>query len=167
MAVSVVSLLLGGLAVVCLLIGGVLLVPLAACGALRTETLMEPWQPVRCPVEGPLDVPDVFVPADILPDLLFFTVTGLVLLVLLLGFRRQRRWAWVGLMGWAGLNLAVALFRYFTYPETPFIRFLMLAINTLVVLVLNMEAVQLAFGIRQLPPERAVRRVDERHEVGL
>lgn len=159
MAISVVSVLLAVEGLIALTIGLILAIPFVRCEAFRSGAFRAPLNLNAClGTELTLefrDEPFVFIPAQMLPETLFFLGTGVVLLVLLFGFRRLRRWAWVGLTAWAGLNLAVALFRYFTSPHP--IQYLQFVLNSLIVLGLNMEEVQQLFGMRQPPPERALR----------
>lgn len=98
-------------------------------------------------------------------------VVSVVLAAIAVGFVRVRRWSWVALMTWSGFNLAVQLYVYLTGdPETPgmFMRALtaldagrlveaitrtpsygVMTLHALQVLALNMEEVQLVFGVRQ------------------
>jgi hypothetical protein len=91
---------------------------------------------------------------------------GLAILVILYGFFRLRSWAWLALMAWSGLNLAVALFRYYALPHERAHLFAGMALNAVIVLALNQEDVQKAFGIRGHVPEPAVRSApDSRNRV--
>ena len=68
---------------------------------------------------------------------------GVGSLVILIGFLRRRRWAWVAAMTWVTVSLAVGLVRYF--GDEP--RFLNMLAGVVLVLVLNLAAVHRAFGI--------------------
>jgi uncharacterized membrane protein len=161
MAISVVSVLLMVEGLIALVLGLVLAVPFLRCDALQPGAFDKPLDLNAC-LGTDLTLqfrgkPFYFVPVELLPDTVFFLVTGVVLLVLLAGFRRLRRWAWVGLTTWAGLNLAVALYRYFTLPGTHVLQYVQFVLNSLIVLALNMEEVQRLFGMRLPPPQRALR----------
>ncbi len=84
-------------------------------------------------------------------DGFYLLAVGLIQLLLLFGFRRQRRWAWLGLMAWSGLQLAVVLYGHFAVPGEHLRDYLMMAIHSIVVLTLNAQEVQEAFGLRQPP----------------
>ena len=64
-------------------------------------------------------------------------------LVILIGFLRGKRWAWVAAMTWITISLAIGLWRYFgDRPE-----YLNMLAGVVLVLVLNLSAVHRAFGI--------------------
>jgi hypothetical protein len=155
LAVSVVSLLVGLVAFAALVLSGFYLLPLAVCGQLNAQILEDLDVPRPCvpPQEAGMiwDLDETIVPAEFLPDAAYWFVTALVLVVLLIGLRRLRRWAWVALMGWAGLNLAFGLFRYFSFSEDEGRPFFTFALNSIIVLALNMEEMQQIFGIRAKP----------------
>ncbi len=69
---------------------------------------------------------------------------SLVGIVVLIGFLRLRRWAWVLLMAWTGASLALSLLEYvFSSPN-----YLVMASNTVIALALNQVDVQRIFQIR-------------------
>jgi hypothetical protein len=162
MALSIATVLLAILGVGQLLIGALLATYLTVCGATRPAALQRPFVEHVCLFDDNLLTDDLqvntFVPARDGLDAVIYITNGVVVLLLLLGFRRQRRWAWIGLMAWSGLNLAVALYRYFSQQEGDWRVFGSLALYCLVVLALNMAEVQEAFGLRRPPSSVPLRR---------
>ena len=68
----------------------------------------------------------------------------LVGIVVLIGFLRVRRWAWVMLMAWTGVSLAIALFDYFyTRPN-----YVVMASDVIIAVALSQSDVQRIFSIR-------------------
>ena len=65
-------------------------------------------------------------------------------IVVLIGFLRVRRWAWVVLMAWTGGSLAIGLIQYF-YSNP---NYLVMASNAVIALALNQVDVQRIFHIR-------------------
>lgn len=80
-----------------------------------------------------------------------YLVLSLVGVVVLIGFLRVRRWAWVLLMAWTGSSLAISLFEYF-YSRP---NYLVMASNTIIALALNQVDVQRIFHIRIEPRDDA------------
>jgi hypothetical protein len=161
MAISVTSFVILGVLAYGLLLGALLYFALASCGLLRWETLLLSAAEAPCVVDGRvLPGSSIETPQAVMAELVFVAVTFVLLLVLLAGFRRQKRWAWLGLMAWSGLNLAVSLARYFTEDEFPLQRLMWMVANAVLVLALNNEAVQVAFGLRTAPEARPARRLD-------
>lgn len=72
-------------------------------------------------------------------------ISGAVTFVLSIGLFSVKRWAWVGLMAWTGINLAINLVRY--WYERP--EYIVLLFGVVVVFSLNLAEVQEAFGIRR------------------
>lgn len=72
-------------------------------------------------------------------------------LVLLIGFLRLRRWAWVLLMAWTGLSLCITLINYF-YSRP---NYLVMASDVIIAVALSQSDVQRIFGIRMDPDEPA------------
>ena len=77
-------------------------------------------------------------------DSAFYLLASLVGIVVLIGFLRVRRWAWVVLMSWTGASLAVGLIEYF-YSNP---NYLVMASNAVIALALNQVEVQRIFHIR-------------------
>lgn len=73
-----------------------------------------------------------------------YLLASLVGIVVLIGFLRVRRWAWVVLMGWTGGSLAIGLIEYF-YSNP---NYLVMASNAIIALALNQVEVQRIFHIR-------------------
>jgi len=73
-----------------------------------------------------------------------YLVASLVGIIVLIGFLRVRRWAWVVLMAWTGGSLAVGLIQYF-YSNP---NYLVMASNAVIALALNQVDVQRIFHIR-------------------
>ena len=74
----------------------------------------------------------------------FYLLASLIGIVVLIGFLRVRRWAWVVLMAWTGGSLAIGLIQYFySHPN-----YLVMASNTIIALALNQVDVQHIFHIR-------------------
>lgn len=69
---------------------------------------------------------------------------SLVGIVVLIGFLRLRRWAWVALMAWTGASLAIGLIQYF-YSDPNYV---VMASNAVIALALNQVEVQRIFHIR-------------------
>ena len=78
-----------------------------------------------------------------------YFVLVIVGIVVLIGFLRLRRWAWIVLMAWAGISLCISLINYFySHPN-----FLVMASNTIIVFGLTQPDVQRIFHIRIDPSE--------------
>lgn len=73
-----------------------------------------------------------------------YLLASIVGIVVLIGFLRLRRWAWVILMAWTGASLAVGLIEYF-YSDP---NYLVMASNAVIALALNQVEVQRIFQIR-------------------
>ncbi|MFH1184083.1 MAG: hypothetical protein V1755_03480 [Chloroflexota bacterium] len=73
-----------------------------------------------------------------------YVLASLVGIVVLIGFLRVRRWAWVVLMAWTGASLAVGLIDHF-YSNP---NYLVMASNAVIALALNQVEVQRIFQIR-------------------
>ena len=73
-----------------------------------------------------------------------YMFASLVGIIVLIGFLRLRRWAWVILMAWTGASLTVGLIDYF-YSNP---NFLVMASNAVIALALNQVEVQRIFHIR-------------------
>ena len=72
-------------------------------------------------------------------------------IVVLIGFLRVRRWAWVVLMAWTGLSLCIALIDYF-YSRPNYV---VMASDVIIALALSQSDVQRIFGIRMDPDDPA------------
>lgn len=70
---------------------------------------------------------------------------GVVTIALSIGLFGVRRWAWVGLMAWTGMNLALNLVRYwYRQPD-----YLSVLFDVVVIFTLNLAEVQEAFGVHR------------------
>ena len=74
----------------------------------------------------------------------FYLLASLVGIVVLIGFLRLRRWAWVMLMVWTGGSLVIGLIDYFYRNPN----YLVMASNAVIALALNQVDVQRIFQIR-------------------
>jgi hypothetical protein len=85
---------------------------------------------------------------------LFFSAVYLLLsligVVVLIGFLRMHRWAWVVLMAWTGISLTISLINYF-YSRP---NYLVMASNVIIAFALNQADVQRIFRIRTDQGER-------------
>ena len=79
-----------------------------------------------------------------------YLLASLIGMVVLIGFLRVRRWAWVVLMAWTGSSLAVGLIDYF-YSNP---NYLVMASNAVIALALNQVEVQRIFQIRIEPDDQ-------------
>jgi len=73
-----------------------------------------------------------------------YLLASLIGVVVLVGFLRVRRWAWVVLMAWTGASLTIGLIDYF-YSRP---NYLVMASNAIIALALNQVEVQRIFQIR-------------------
>lgn len=76
---------------------------------------------------------------------LYDLLSGLVTVFILWGFLRVRPWAWIALMVWVGIGLAIQVARYF-YDDPNYPRMLL---SVVVAFALNQAEVQEAFGIHR------------------
>lgn len=74
---------------------------------------------------------------------------AIAMIVILAGFARLRAWAWVALMTWGGYVLARDLLWYYLFPADRGGRYLSMLFAALIVLSLNQEDIQNAFGIQR------------------
>jgi hypothetical protein len=73
-----------------------------------------------------------------------YLALALVGIVVLIGFLKVRRWAWVLLMAWTGSSLVIGLIEYlYSRPN-----YLVMASNAIIALALNQVEVQRIFHIR-------------------
>jgi hypothetical protein len=73
-----------------------------------------------------------------------YLALSLMGIVVLIGFLRLHRWAWVLLMAWTGISLGISLMDYFySHPN-----YLVMASNTIIAVALNQTDVQRIFRIR-------------------
>lgn len=80
-----------------------------------------------------------------------YLILSLIGVVVLIGFLKVRRWAWVVLMAWTGSSLAIGLIEYFfSHPN-----YLVMASNTIIALALNQVEVQRIFQIRIDPVDQS------------
>jgi hypothetical protein len=75
----------------------------------------------------------------------------LIGIVVLIGFLRLHRWAWVVLMAWTGMSLVISLIDYF-YSRPNFV---VMASNVIIAVALSQSDVQRVFRIRMDPDEPA------------
>ena len=73
-----------------------------------------------------------------------YLLASLIGIVVLIGFLRLRRWAWVILMAWTGASLTIGLIDYFYRNPN----YLVMASNAVIALALNQVDVQRIFHIR-------------------
>ena len=73
-----------------------------------------------------------------------YLVLSLVGIVVLYGFLRLHRWAWVVLMAWTGISLTITLINYF-YSRP---NYLVMASNIIIAVALSQADVQRIFRIR-------------------
>ena len=73
-----------------------------------------------------------------------YLLASLIGIVILIGFLRLKRWAWVMLMAWTGGSLVIGLIEYF-YSNP---NYLVMASNAVIALALNQVEVQRIFHIR-------------------
>jgi hypothetical protein len=74
----------------------------------------------------------------------FYMLASLIGIIVLIGFLRLQRWAWVALMAWTGASLTWGLIEYFYSSPN----FLVMASNAVIALALNQVEVQRIFRIR-------------------
>lgn len=80
-----------------------------------------------------------------------YAILSLSGIIVLIGFLRLRRWAWVTLMAWTGVSLIISLVDYFfTDPN-----YAVMASNVIIAFALNIPDVQKIFGLRQGDDELA------------
>ena len=81
-----------------------------------------------------------------------YMLQALVGLVVLIGFLRLHRWAWVAMMAWTGASLAISLINYFySHPN-----YIVMASDVIIAVALSQSDVQHIFRIRMDPDEPAV-----------
>jgi hypothetical protein len=73
-----------------------------------------------------------------------YLVLSILGIIVLIGFLRLHRWAWVVLMAWTGVSLAITLINFF-YSRP---NYLVMASNTIIAFALNQPEVQRIFRIR-------------------
>jgi hypothetical protein len=73
-----------------------------------------------------------------------YLILSLIGIVVLIGFLRLHRWAWVVLMAWTGVSLTITLINYFySHPN-----YLVMASNIIIAIALSQADVQHIFHIR-------------------
>ncbi len=80
-----------------------------------------------------------------------YLLQALVGIVVLIGFLRLQRWAWVMLMAWTGVSLCITLINYF-YSRPNYI---VMASDVIIALALSQSDVQRIFRVRMDPNEPA------------
>ena len=73
-----------------------------------------------------------------------YLILSLIGIVVLIGFLRLHRWAWMLLMAWTGISLTISLIAYFY--DRP--NYLVMASNVIIAFALNQSDVQRIFRIR-------------------
>lgn len=84
-------------------------------------------------------------------DGIWYSIVGVVQLVITIGFWRLKRWAWVAAMSWQALKLLVDVANGLAGNPEP----LALGLSILLVLLLNQSDVRRVFGIRRNSNEPA------------
>lgn len=79
-----------------------------------------------------------------------YLVLSLIGIVVLIGFLRLHRWAWVVLMAWTGISLVISLITYF-YSRPNYV---VMGSNTIIAFALNQAEVRRIFriGMDQVEP---------------
>ena len=73
-----------------------------------------------------------------------YLILSIIGIVVLIGFLRLHRWAWVVLMAWTGISLTITLINYFySHPN-----YLVMASNIIIAFALSQADVQRIFRIR-------------------
>ena len=80
-----------------------------------------------------------------------YLLQALVGIVVLIGFLRLQRWAWVMLMAWTGISLCITLINYF-YSRPNYI---VMASDVIIAVALSQSDVQRIFRVRMDPDEPA------------
>ena len=80
-----------------------------------------------------------------------YLLQALVGIVVLIGFLRLQRWAWVLMMAWTGISLCITLINYF-YSRPNYV---VMASNVIIAVALSQSDVQRIFHIRTDPNEPA------------
>lgn len=101
-------------------------------------------QPMVCGPEA-----TVIDPLELLTNAVVGIGFAIFMAIILASFARLRSWAWTALMMWCGFVLARDLFQYFVFPDERPKLYLSLFFSALIVLALNQEDVQMAFGIKR------------------
>jgi hypothetical protein len=81
-----------------------------------------------------------------------YLILALIGIVVLIGFLRLHRWAWVVLMAWTGVSLTITLINYF-YSDP---NYLVMASNIIIAVALSQADVQRIFHIRMDQGEHSV-----------
>jgi hypothetical protein len=93
--------------------------------------------------------PRLIDPRELLADAVHGLLVGVAMTIILVGFTRLRAWSWVALMTWGGYVLARDLLWYYLFPDARSGRYVTMVLAALIVLALNQEDVQKAFGIQR------------------
>src|SRR5512140_2776461 len=80
-----------------------------------------------------------------------YLLQALVGIVVVIGFLRLHRWAWVVMMAWTGLSLCITLIDYF-YSRP---NYLVMASDVIIAVALSQSDVQRIFQVRMDPNEPA------------
>jgi hypothetical protein len=81
-----------------------------------------------------------------------YLLQALVGIVVLIGFLRLQRWAWVMMMAWTGISLSITLIDYF-YSRP---NYLVMASDVIIAVALSQSDVQRIFHIRSDADEPAI-----------
>jgi hypothetical protein len=147
MAVSLVALLVTAMVAVNFALAALTFALLrGSTGLSPAELLRAPFMDVALSAEPGARVVQPF-------DVVYAVAVAIGEIALLVGFLRLRRWAWVGLMSLACILLAAALARYVAFGSHLTRDFVTMATQSVIVLSLNAQVVQEAFGLLRPPPE--------------
>lgn len=80
-----------------------------------------------------------------------YLLQALVGIVVLIGFLRLQRWAWVIMMAWTGVSLCITLVNYF-YSRP---NYLVMASDVIIAVALSQSDVKRIFGVKLDPNEPA------------
>ena len=80
-----------------------------------------------------------------------YLIQALVGIMVLIGFLRLKRWAWVIMMAWTGISLCITLINYF-YSRP---NYLVMASDVIIAVALSQSDVQRIFGVRLDPNDAA------------
>ncbi len=134
LVITIVGILLILTALYGLIMGSLMLVSIFETGSISVSDILEPS-----------DSPQVFTQlGDELLGAIFMIATGLVQLVICIGFWRGRRWAWVAAISWQALKLLIGLGASFFVDAAAF----SVIFSVILVFLLNAAEVRHAFGIR-------------------
>ena len=134
LVITIVGILLILTALYGLILGTLMLISILETETLNAATLL-----------APADSPEVFTYlGDEVLSAIILIATGLVQLIICIGFWRTRRWAWVAAITWQALKLLLGLAASFFVDAAAF----SVVFSVILVFLLNAAEVRYAFGIR-------------------